>query len=58
MLNNRSYYHSSPIEFGRMWGEIYTTGIPGGAFGIYGLINNYKTTKQIGFEIYQTAFYA
>ena len=58
MFKDRSYIHSAPIEFGRMWGEIYPTAIIGGVFGLYGLVNNDKSTKRIGFEIYQTAFYA
>ncbi|MEJ5350950.1 MAG: phosphatase PAP2 family protein [Melioribacteraceae bacterium] len=57
-LINRNYYKSFPIEFGRKWGEIYTTVIIGGAFGLYGLIEDDNSTKRIGYEIFQTAFYS
>lgn len=57
-LKNRSYYKSFPIEFGRKWGEIYTTVIFGGTFGLYGIIQDDNSTKRIGYEIFQTAFYS
>ncbi len=57
-LKNRTYYKSFPIEFGRKWGEIYTTFILGGAFGLYGIINDENSTKRIGYEIFQTALYS
>lgn len=57
-LKDRSYYKSFPIEFGRKWGEIYTTVIIGGVFGLHGLIEDDNSTKRIGYEIFQTAFYS
>lgn len=58
LKNNNNYYHSAPVEFGRMWGEIYPTAIIGGGFGLYGLLSENNSSKRIGYEIYQTAFYA
>ena len=58
MFKDRSWVHSAPVEFGRMWGEVYSAGIIGGAFGLYGLVYNDNEAKHIGYEIYQTAFYA
>lgn len=57
-LKDRKYVKSFPIEFGRQWGEIYTTVILGGLFGLHGLAKDDKSTRRIGFEIFQTAFYS
>lgn len=57
-LKNRNYYKSFPIEFGRKWGEIYTTTILGGIAGLHGIFTNDKSTKRIGYEIFQAAFYS
>jgi hypothetical protein len=48
---------SLPIETGRMWGEIYTTGVIGGVFAINGIVSDDKTSKKIAFEIFQSALY-
>ncbi len=58
ILKDRSYYKSFPIEFGKKWGEIYTTVIIGGAFSLHGLIEKENSTKRIGFEIFQSAIYS
>ncbi|MEG8945683.1 phosphatase PAP2 family protein [Rosettibacter firmus] len=57
-LKDRSYNKSFPINFGKQWGEIYTTAIIGSAFGLHGIIGNNNSTKRIGFEIFQSAFYS
>jgi hypothetical protein len=57
-LKDRSYNKSVPIEFGRMWGEVYTPVAIAGAFGLHGLLAKDNSTKKIGYEIIQTTIYA
>lgn len=58
LQKNQNYYHSVPIEAGRIWGEIYTTGIIGGTTGLIGLAGKDKNLQRISYEIFQTALYA
>lgn len=58
MMKERDFNHSAPVEFGRLWGETYSTAIIGGAFGLHGLLSKDNSTKKIGFEIIQAAFYS
>ncbi|MEW6703215.1 MAG: phosphatase PAP2 family protein [Bacteroidota bacterium] len=58
VLKDRNYFKSFPIEAGRIWGEIYTTTLFAGAFGMYGIIANDNSTKKVGFEIVQAAIYS
>lgn len=58
MLKNRNYVKSFPIEFGRIYGELYSPIIIAGAFGLNGILSGDKQSKKIGFEIIQTLIYA
>lgn len=58
LQKNQEYYYSLPIEAGRVWGEMYTTGILSGATGLIGLAGNDKNFQRISFEIIQTALYS
>jgi membrane-associated phospholipid phosphatase len=58
VMKDRSYYKSFPVEFGRLWGETYSTVIVAGAFGLHGLLANDNSTKKVGFEIVQAALYS
>jgi membrane-associated phospholipid phosphatase len=58
LMKDQSYYRSFPVEFGRLWGETYTTAIVAGAFGLHGLLADDKSTKKVGFEIIQAALYS
>jgi len=57
-MKDRSFNKSVPIEFGRMWGEVYTPIAIAGAFGLHGLLAKDNSTKKIGYEIIQTTIYA
>jgi membrane-associated phospholipid phosphatase len=52
------YYHSVPIEAGRMWGEWYTPPIVAGAFGLHGWLGHNATSRKIGFEMVQASVYS
>jgi membrane-associated phospholipid phosphatase len=58
VLRDRRFYHSVPIEGGRMWGEWYTTPVIAGAFGLHGWLTDNASSKKIGFEIVQAALYS
>jgi hypothetical protein len=58
MQKDQSYYHSIPIEAGRIWGESYTTGIVSGLFALSGIINNNNANKRIAFETAQSFLYS
>jgi hypothetical protein len=58
MMRDRNYYKSIPVEFGRMWGETYTTVAVAGGFALHGLLAGNKSTQKIAFEVAQTALYA
>ena len=58
MMKDQSYYKSAPIEFGRLWGETYSTAIVAGVFGLHGILADNNSTKKIGFEIIQAALYS
>lgn len=58
VMKDRSYYSSVPVEFGKLWGETYSTAIVAGVFGIHGLLSENNSTKKVGFEIVQAAFYS
>jgi membrane-associated phospholipid phosphatase len=57
-LENQSYYSSAPIEFGRIWGEIYTPVVLFGGFAIYSLLADDIGTRKIAYEIGQASLYA
>ncbi len=52
------YYHSVPIEAGRVWGEWYTPPVIAGAFGLHGWLANSSSSKKIGFELVQASLYS
>jgi membrane-associated phospholipid phosphatase len=52
------YYYSVPIEFGRMWGELYTPVLLFGGFAIHSLLTDDIGTRKIGYEIGQASLYA
>jgi membrane-associated phospholipid phosphatase len=58
MQKDQSYYHSIPIEAGRIWGESYTTGIVSGLFALSGIINHNNANKRIAYEVLQSSIYA
>jgi hypothetical protein len=58
MMKDQSYYKSFPVEFGKLWGETYSTAIVAGAFGLHGILTDDKATKKVGFEIIQAALYS
>ncbi len=58
LKNNQNYYHSFPVEFGRVWGELYSPVVLFGGFAIHSLITNDITTRKIAYEIGQASIYA
>ncbi len=52
------YYHSVPIEAGRIYGEWYSIGGVAGAFGIFGLIARDTAAKKIAIELLQAGLYS
>ena len=58
VLQDRSYYKSAPIEFGRIWGELYTPVILFGGFAIHSLIRNDMKSRKIAYEVGQASLYA
>lgn len=58
VLKDRSYYKSVPIEFGRMWGELYTPVVFFGGFAIHSWLANDMGTRKIAYEIGQASIYA
>lgn len=58
LKNNQNYYHSIPIEFGRIWGEIYSPFVFFGGYAAYSLIANDIGTRKIAYEIGQASIYA
>lgn len=58
VLKDQRYYNSIPIEFGRIWGEIYTPVVLFGGFAIHSLIADDIGTRKIAYEIGQASIYA
>lgn len=58
VLRDQKYYYSAPIEFGRMWGELYSPVILFSGFAIHSLVMNDKDTREIAYEIGQASLYA
>jgi membrane-associated phospholipid phosphatase len=52
------YYHSVPIEAGRVWGEWYTPTILAGAFGLHGWLAHNASSNKISFELVQAVVYS
>ena len=57
VLENHGYKNTIPVEFGRIWGEPYSTLAIGSGFYIHGLAADNKSNKRIGFEIGESAFF-
>lgn len=55
---SQKYYKSFPIEFGRMWGEIYSPIVLFSGFAAYSLITDDIGTRKIAYEIGQASLYA
>ena len=58
VLKDQSNFNSVPIEFGRIWGEIYTPIVLFGGFAIHSLLTNDIGTRKIAYEIGQASIYA
>ena len=58
VLKDQRYYKSVPIEFGRMWGELYMPVLLFGGFAIHSLIADDIGTRKIAYEIGQASLYA
>jgi membrane-associated phospholipid phosphatase len=58
VLRNQKYYMSAPIEFGRMWGELYAPVVLFSGFAMHSLIANDNGTRKIAYEIGQASLYA
>lgn len=52
------YYHSVPIEAGRIWGEWYAPVAIVGAFGLHGWLADNGSSKKIAFEMVQAVAYS
>lgn len=58
VLRDQRYYKSVPIEFGRIWGEVYMPVSLFGCFAVHSLLTNDIGTRKIAFEIGQASIYA
>jgi membrane-associated phospholipid phosphatase len=57
-LDHPGYSKSFPIEFGSVWGEIYSPIVFFGGYAIYSLLANDIGTRKIAYEIGQASIYA
>lgn len=57
VLKYRSYNESFPIEFGRIYGEPYTSSGLGLFFLIHGVTSDNTANEKLGFEILQSFIY-
>jgi hypothetical protein len=57
VLRDQRYYKSVPIEFGRMWGELYAPPVLFGGFAIHSLLTDDIGTRKIAYEIGQASIY-
>jgi membrane-associated phospholipid phosphatase len=58
VLKDQRYYMSVPIEFGRIWGEVYMPVALFGGFALHSLVTDDIGTKKIAYEIGQASIYA
>ena len=58
VLKDQRYYKSVPMEFGRMWGELYAPVVLFSGFAIHSLITDDIGTRKIAYEIGQASLYA
>jgi membrane-associated phospholipid phosphatase len=52
------YFHTVPVEGGRMWGELYMPVALFTVFGAHSLITDNSDTRKIAYEIGQASLYA
>lgn len=57
VMSNQSFKNSMPVEFGRIWGEPWLTGLLGGGIYLHGLSVENSKNKKIGFEIGEAAIF-
>lgn len=58
VLKDQRYYKSVPIEFGRVWGELYAPVVLFGGFAIHAWLTDDIGTRKIAYEIGQASIYA
>jgi len=58
VLKDQRYYKSVPIEFGRIWGEIYMPAVLFGGFALHSWLADDIGTRKIAYEIGQASIYA
>jgi membrane-associated phospholipid phosphatase len=58
VLKDQRYFKSVPIEFGRMWGELYAPVVLFGGFAIHSWLADDIGTRKIAYEIGQASLYA
>ncbi len=58
VLRNQKYTKSAPVEFGRMYGELYSPVAFFMGFGLYSVIAKDITARKIAYEIGQASIYA
>jgi membrane-associated phospholipid phosphatase len=58
VLKDQRYYKSVPIEFGRVWGELYAPVALFGGFAVHSMLTNDMGTRKIAYEIGQASLYA
>jgi len=58
VLRNQRYTKSAPVEFGRMYGELYSPVAFFMGFGLYSVIAKDITARKIAYEIGQASLYA
>jgi membrane-associated phospholipid phosphatase len=58
VLKDQRYSKSVPMEFGRMWGELYTPFVLFGGFAIHSLLTDDVRTRKIAYEVGQASLYA
>jgi membrane-associated phospholipid phosphatase len=58
LRDHERYFHSVPIETGRIWGEWYTPVVLVGTFGLHGWLADNASSRKIGFELAQAVSYS
>lgn len=58
VLKDQRYFNSFPLEFGRIWGDLYSPIVLFGGFAIHSMLMNDLGTRKIAYEIGQASIYA
>jgi membrane-associated phospholipid phosphatase len=58
VLKDQRYYNSVPIEFGRVWGELYSPVVLFSGFALHSIITGDVGTRKIAYEVGQASLYA